>query len=336
MERLDPLRTLLHGSESDEDFVRVAVISARGSAPRDAGAAMAVLRDRIIGTIGGGRLEFEAISQAKRWLDEEHKLYDNYELWRRDVQTYALGANLGQCCGGSVQLLFERYARSERAHVRDLGSQIESVVGRSPDTRLALRHPLNTGAPLSIASLPPGQSYTLEQAGFVAEVGTSLIPLYIYGAGHVGRALVDIVSRLNFDVRWVDTGPQRFPSVIPPNVERVVVQEPERMAAMAPPDAYHVVMTYSHAMDLAICHSVLSTNKFGFLGLIGSHTKSQLFRRRLREAGLAETVIQRLVCPIGLPQIQGKAPAEIAVAVAAQLLAICDGAGQAQKAVVDP
>ena len=84
--------------------------------------------------------------------------------------------------------------------------------------------------------------------------------------------------------------------------------------------AFHLVMTHSHQLDLALCEAVLRRGDFAYLGLIGSATKRARFEHRLREGGLDDAALARLTCPIGVPGITGKSPPEIAVAVAAQLL----------------
>ena len=99
------------------------------------------------------------------------------------------------------------------------------------------------------------------------------------------------------------------------------------LAAAAPADATHIVMTYSHALDLAICHAVLRRGQFGHLGLIGSATKRARFLQRLAGLGIAPAMLQRLTCPIGLPGVGAKEPAMIAVSVAAQLVELATPQG---------
>ena len=125
---------------------------------------------------------------------------------------------------------------------------------------------------------------------------------------------------LPFAITCVDDAPARFPDAIPPHATRLVAANPADAVALAPAGAAHLVMTYSHPLDLEICHRVLSRGDFGRLGLIGSASKSARFRSRLRALGHDDATIARLVCPIGLPGLGGKAPGEIAVAVAAELL----------------
>ena len=159
-----------------------------------------------------------------------------------------------------------------------------------------------------------------EPGWFVEPASRRRHPLYIYGAGHVGRALVRVLEDLPFAVTWVDTSADRFPETIPPHAKPEISRDPAAVASAAAGDAFHIVLTYSHALDLAICHRLLSRGDFRFLGLIGSATKRARFIGRLSGLGIAEGQLARLVCPIGLPGIGGKEPAAIALSIAAQLV----------------
>jgi xanthine dehydrogenase accessory factor len=142
----------------------------------------------------------------------------------------------------------------------------------------------------------------------------------IYGGGHVGAALARALAPLPFQVRWIDARLGAFPAEIPAGVETLESPLPEAEAGAARPDALHVVLTHSHALDLEIVAAVLERGEFGFLGLIGSATKKALFLRRLRERGIPEGRLARLTCPIGVPGVRDKRPEVIAATVAVQLL----------------
>jgi xanthine dehydrogenase accessory factor len=159
-------------------------------------------------------------------------------------------------------------------------------------------------------------------AWFIESVERTRTPLFLYGAGHVGRALVSVLSGLPFDVTWIDTSKDRFPSGIreKAGLATLVARDLAAIARTAPAGAFHLVMTYSHPLDLAICHAVLGSGTFAYLGLIGSATKRSRFMKRLRELGHNEGALSRLTCPIGIPNVTGKEPAIIAISVAAQLL----------------
>jgi xanthine dehydrogenase accessory factor len=145
--------------------------------------------------------------------------------------------------------------------------------------------------------------------------------LQLYGAGHVGRAVVRLLTGIACRVQWIDERESAFPAEgLPDHIERVCVEPVQAEVAQAPPGAFHLVLTHSHDLDLAIAQAILQRGDFGWFGLIGSGTKRARFERRLRERGFASALIERIVCPIGLPGIVGKEPEVIAVAVVAQLL----------------
>ena len=142
-------------------------------------------------------------------------------------------------------------------------------------------------------------------------------PLWIYGAGHVGRAIVSVMAPLPaFDITWIDTAANRFPVT---DTTTLIAADPARVVAHAPQDAHHLILTYSHEIDLALCHAVLS-HRFASVGLIGSATKWVRFKRRLAALGHDTAQIARIACPIGDPSL-GKHPAEIALGVATAMIA---------------
>lgn len=145
--------------------------------------------------------------------------------------------------------------------------------------------------------------------------------LQLYGAGHVGRAVVRLLAGIPCRVSWIDEREAEFPrEPLPPHVERLAVEPVEAEVAAAPPGAFFLVLTHSHALDLAITREILARGDFGWFGLIGSRTKRARFEHRLRECGIAEEGLARMTCPIGVPGITGKEPEVIAVAVVAQML----------------
>ena len=205
---------------------------------------------------------------------------------------HPLGPALGQCCGGAVSLVTEVVARVPADPSRAL-----RVEGRTPE-------PPARGPP---ASRTAGSLEPVIQAGE---------PLWIWGAGHVGRALVGTLAPLGrFDLAWIDVAADRFPEGAP---GRVVAADPPALAARAPRDARHLIVTHSHAIDLGLCHALL-TRGFAACGLIGSATKWARFRARLRALGHAEAAIAAIDCPIGDPAL-GKHPQAIAIGVAAEIL----------------
>lgn len=143
--------------------------------------------------------------------------------------------------------------------------------------------------------------------------------LWVWGAGHVGRAIVAVMAPLpDVAITWVDDDAARFPATVPEGAETVIAADMPRLMAHAPADARHLIVTYSHEIDLALCHAGLLRG-FTWCGLIGSATKWTRFRARLTALGHGDAEISRIACPIGDPRL-GKHPQAIAVGVAAQLL----------------
>jgi xanthine dehydrogenase accessory factor len=145
--------------------------------------------------------------------------------------------------------------------------------------------------------------------------------LQLYGAGHVGRAIVALLSGIDCRVQWVDERDSEFPAqALPPHIERLCVEPVEAEVAQAPPGARYLVLTHSHDLDLRITEAILRRGDFAYLGLIGSRTKRARFMHRFEERGVPADALARLTCPIGVAGIAGKEPEVIAVAVVAQLL----------------
>ncbi|MDB2324091.1 xanthine dehydrogenase accessory protein XdhC [Alphaproteobacteria bacterium] len=292
--------------------VRASVINRKGSAPRDVGAMMLIDQRDIWQTIGGGTLEFDVMRQARQMIN------DTPQKWQRRVIKAALGPDMGQCCGGFVEILLEVFGDFER----DTLSQLAALAVEN-ERLVMLAHPLVAGPELSkISSAEAGlveAGFNSDKTLFIAPISTVTRVVFLYGAGHIGRALVGHLAALELDVHWIDIGPTRFPMQIPSGVRRVIASDPALIAGHAPPDAIHLVITHNHALDEAICYSVLKNDHFARLGLIGSATKRARFQSRLTKAGITPDKIKRLACPIGLPEIAGKQPVRIALSIAAEV-----------------
>ena len=141
--------------------------------------------------------------------------------------------------------------------------------------------------------------------------------LLLFGAGHVGKALVSVLADLPFRVRWIDERADEFPTDVPANIRIEVTDRPAEAVATAPAGAFFLVTTHSHALDFRVTEAVLRRGDFAYAGLIGSRTKRARFEKGFRKLGVESA---SLVCPIGIDGISGKHPKTIAVAVAAQLL----------------
>jgi len=238
--------------EKREPCVLVTVLDEKGSVPRDRGSKMVVTPECTYLTIGGGHLEFSCIEQARNLLRSGQST--------PHTEQFALGARLGQCCGGMTTILFE---------------------------------------PL------------MQQQPQIA----------VFGAGHVGQALVRLLSTLPCHVSWIDEREGQFTDV-PPGVTVCQADDPLDQVQAMPAGSYFIVMTHHHPRDLQLCAAILRRGDYRYFGVIGSATKRQRFEYRLEGQGFSRQQLTTMRCPIGLPDVKGKLPAEIAVAVAAEIIAV--------------
>lgn len=259
--------------ETGTPAVIVRVVQVAGSVPREVGTRMLVdAHGHTAGTIGGGRLEWEAIAAAREMAAQPfNSLEPGREL------DFALGPRLGQCCGGRVRLHLSR---------------------------------LNPHALLEW----PAPAWRFR--------------LHLWGAGHVGQAIVHALHNIEAQVRWLDEREAAWgegdwaaaPHLAALELERVWSDPLEAEVNSVGQGDFHLVLTHRHDLDLRLTLALCQRADFGFLGLIGSATKRARFEHQLRDKGIAPATLNRLVCPIGLSGIAGKEPAVIAASVVAQLL----------------
>ena len=299
---METFRRLIEAIEAEGAAALITLAETAGSAPREAGARMVVRASGgFYGTIGGGELEHEALDEARAALAAGRG-----PARRRSV---ALGPELGQCCGGRVVWRIETFDGRDLAALAPLRAA-EREGPFAARTRLAAdgrcERRLGDGA--------------LEDGELREAFGEVTTPVYLFGAGHVGRALALALAPLPFAVRWIDPRPDEFPQFSPANATPVAAADPPAELKSAPDGALVAAMTHSHALDLAIVAEALRQGRFPYVGMIGSRTKRARFVTQLCAAGLDQANVARLVCPIGVPGVEGKEPAVIAAAVAAQLL----------------
>jgi xanthine dehydrogenase accessory factor len=332
--------------------VLVTVAIVEGSVPREPGAKMLVTAGGFAGTIGGGHLEHRAIEIARAML---------IDGGAPKLERFALGPSLGQCCGGIAHLVFEIADRDQvllldqRRNLdtwrvgwaglpptrsngggidaqSDVHASVERVGGGAAHPTWALfdangTHIAGDSVPAFDRTL--GTHVFTDAEGHRWLADAVLAPrahLMLFGAGHVGAAIVRALAELPCRVTWVDEREDLFPAEVPANLTIEATDIPEALVEQAAPGTSFLVMTHSHALDLRLSNAILSrpisTQLSDWFGLIGSETKRRQFEHRLRERGIANERIEAMVCPIGLPGIEGKAPAVIAASVAAQLLTV--------------
>jgi len=235
-----------------QPYVLVTVIGAAGSTPRETGSKMVVTNVESFDTIGGGHLEYDAISTARTLLAKGHI--------GTEICSYPLSSKLGQCCGGAVKVLFD-VCNIHQQHIA------------------------------------------------------------IFGAGHVAKALVPILSQLPVHISWIDSRASLFPDAMPGNVVSIIEDAPETEVRQLKDNSWLIVLTHDHQLDYRIVEQALKFPSLPFVGLIGSDTKAKRFITKLQHRGFDDNALKRLVTPIGMAGIPGKRPIEVAVSIAAQIIA---------------
>ncbi len=208
---------------------------------------------------------------------------------KRKLEHFALGPSLGQCCGSAVVLAFERLEVSELNWVTTLAkctAQGISTVRRvsfapKPDT-VMLSDP-EAGTTDADCLLWDGAGFDESGALLTETIAPRDFNVVLFGAGHVGAALVRVLATLPCHVTWVDERDAAFPAAqfVPDNVTIEPNDTPDEALDQAPPGTYFVVVTHNHAVDLALTRCILRRGDFGFFGMIGSYTKKKQFEHRL-------------------------------------------------------
>lgn len=314
--------------DAGEPAAMMTLAAVEGSTPRDAGTRMIVGRHSVFGTVGGGNLEHLLIDQARRLMASAEP----------DVlqQDYPLGPLLAQCCGGRVRVLIERLTVESRdwlasAHALERAGERYTLSGSIDEGHITRR--IDVGWPERVeagAIVFDAAGARADRKGvwsqiveYVAPIAT---PLYVFGAGHVGCAVVHIAATLPFQLSWLDSRPEMAslrgaaPLSIRGNLTEAVQS--------APPGAFFLVLTHAHELDYQLVRTILLRCDAAYCGLIGSDTKRARFVSRLAKEGIDTS---SLVCPIGARSIHSKDPAAIAVGVAAELLMRLEVADRAQS-----
>lgn len=247
----------------DAGFVLVRVVEAKGSTPRDQDAWMLVSKQAFFSTIGGGRLELEAIEKARGILDG---------ATASDL-ALPLGPAIGQCCGGHVTLSFEIIPP---ARFGEIAAMVEAEDESDPE-------------------------------------------VWLFGGGHVGRALTRALLLLPVKVHVVETRADEL-ALTPEGATRHLTPLPESLVAGIAPGSVIIVLTHDHGLDFLIVSAALARDDLAQVGMIGSDTKRATFAHQYVREGGNKTQLSKLICPIGR-KIADKRPEAIAATVAAETIA---------------
>lgn len=303
------LSTLAQLQQQKEPAVMVTVVSIAGSTPREVGAKIIVTKTKLFGTIGGGNLEHQATTIAR----EQFQINQPQQMRR-----FPLGAGLGQCCGGLVNLLFEPIIGPtqwvDQAQAMQLKGQdwVRAVATSGEQDCFLVTDEVieNAGSKLDGYYME-----TVQKPDFA---------LLLFGAGHVGRAMVKVLAEMPVSIQWIDNRDEQFPTDVPDNVEIICTDTPEAEIEAASAGSFFLVMSHDHGLDQTLAEQILKRNDFSYFGLIGSKTKRRMFEKRMSRRGISADRFEKMVCPIGIDGIRSKQPAAIAISVAAQLMRFHD------------
>lgn len=293
-----------------ERAVLALVTEHRGSTPRDTGSWMLISPDQALATLGGGELERTALEAGRAMLSGEG-------TWQRSIMRCVLGPDLRQCCGGTVELLLEPLAADAHGWLKTTQRAAEAS-----NSGLVL---FDKADPAKAPRVIAGPSTAQENSAdlHLQSLADPRSDLALFGAGHVGRALCAMAVQLPLRVSVYDSRSEQCALIIPAaNITVVHVPDPADAAGVLATDSAVLIMTHSHALDYALCRAVLCRGpRHGYVGLIGSHSKAQRFRRALKKDGLAPAAIAHLTSPIGRQGPAGKEPGVIALNALVEILA---------------
>jgi xanthine dehydrogenase accessory factor len=327
--------------QTNEPMVMVSIADIAGSTPREAGAFMVISTTQIAGTVGGGNLEHQLTRKARDWLVQN-------TVPTAQFMRFPLGPSLGQCCGGSVRVAFHALTPARKAALLQAVIALHAGPGIDPspvwlvlpsdhnpdgafgvisgDDALSLGAQFgnlrggmlaDNGQPLP---LPVGQAAVSGAGALAVRLDDGAMPVWLFGAGHVGSAIVRALAPLPFNIHWVDSRADYIDHPETSHLHPVYSPNPWEEIADLPAGAMVLILTHSHAEDFEICRAALLRADPGFVGMIGSATKRARFITRMRARAVPDAALARLTCPIGVAGITGKHPAVIAASVAAQLV----------------
>lgn len=324
-------KTMAQQLRSGHDLVLVSVIASSGATPRGAGARMLVgSQGRIVGTIGGGAVEYRSQQIAAQVLKDKQSGQHNFSLTKDDVQ------NLGMICGGAVEVFFS-YIPAGQEHTLMIADKAEELFEKGEDLWLLSdiaadgKLGLYSGSEGFIGIAAPDwlihslsrhpQRTVKDGYEIYAEQINSSGRVFVFGCGHVGQELVPVLSHLGFRCIALDDRPEFAKAELFPDAQEVKLIDFENIFAsiQVTQEDYACVMTRGHAFD-AVVQAQLLMSPACYIGVIGSaHKKAGVFKRLQEEYGFGDKDFARITSPIGL-DIKAETPAEIAISIAGQMI----------------
>lgn len=334
------------------DYVIITIVETKGSTPCNVGQKIIYSGcENFFGSIGGGNFEFKSLNKAKEILNLKKECI---ELVR-----YPLGASLGQCCGGYVKVMFESYLCNDKNNEDEywlnklnkanenksdyivmtvidsiLQKQISSsklVFFKNEKNELILRGSKKININELFKSLGlkeinkeftcPIQLNEVDGICFEYFAYSQQQAVALFGAGHISRALMPILTQLPITIYWIDDRKAQFDYYDGDKSKINIICDDMSDAVLdLPKNIYCMIITYSHKLDFEICEQIMLRDSFCYLGVIGSELKGKQFRDRFISKGLSINLVEKLMCPMGVKQKFIKSPISIAISIAADLI----------------
>lgn len=296
--------------------VLVFVVRHYGSTPRDKGSWMIIQPNLSLGTLGGGEVERVVEAAARDMLAGRRS-------WVRVYEKFLLGPDMGQCCGGGMEVVFEPVDQSALVWLDQAQASIDQ--NEPGFVVISWRHP-DQAPRVNQAAL--ANNMDAADGVHIQSLHDERPSVVIYGAGHVGRAFAAIAAQLPIRLTVVDDRPVELEQVPEAaNISTVFMEYPlSHASSLDDATSAVLVMTYSHALDYRLCLTLLKNQGLGYVGLIGSKSKGARFRRRFEmDDGLTANEISRLVSPIGANSVHGKEPGLIALTSLNEIMSVVNG-----------
>ncbi|MBQ0038313.1 MAG: xanthine dehydrogenase accessory protein XdhC [Clostridiales bacterium] len=314
---------LLYMTQEQHDVMLITIIAANGSAPRGSGSQMLVGRHgRLIGTIGGGAVEYRSEELARELLEKKQSLVHTFPLHESDA------GDIGMVCGGDVTVHLQYIPWNDTEWNTLAGKLLDQM--NSHRRGWLILH-LNGATPSLIdADHTPLCGYGAEDCllrdGFVLQSNDYSIPLpvgeraILFGAGHCSQALAPLLKTVGFRVTVFDDRAALANDEAFPTAEQVVVGDFRNISdsLTLQPEDYVVVMTSGHSHDFEVQRQILR-QKLAYVGVIGSRSKTAVVNEKLRQTGISEDAIACVHTPVGTA-IKAVTPEEIAVSIAGEMI----------------
>ncbi len=346
------LQSICHLLEEGEDLVLATVIGHSGSTPRSVGTKMVVRPSgAIIGTIGGGLVEFHAQKLAREVFKTGKAMTETVEFTGADA-----AATDQMICGGRMEILLELIIADpenlkelqelivalQKGHKGYLIKTLDTTGAEVRRMEWCLVH--NDSVTLGTFICPVSLITTLTCEAAEAKqplavkveerryfVEPTILPgtVYLFGAGHVSRPVAELASIVDFQTVVVDDRAEFANTERFPRADRVIVVPSYHQSLEGleiDRESYVVILTRGHLHDKTVLEQALKSNA-GYIGMIGSRRKRDLIYQELLTKGFSQSDLERVHAPIGLA-IGAETPEEIGVSIVAELIQVRAGRGE--------